>query len=602
VPQEIEVADMLTSSQSEYDIRATALTNEFTWDEWTEVRHQYLCARHQARFHPEEWSARKGALPHAFQLLVESLREVIPQGARDRAPRLASLPPLDEIHTFMDEEIGRWLLHLTAQPAVWVRDSWESGLLPLLILRLLELEIDRRMGWNTDEPSSRRVTDASTSYGFDHWVPVESSEGTVEGLMEDVAYLLIAHDPDAVVTIESLDGSECYFAASKGLVIGENPLASPAQGATVRLRTWTSGLSGSVDLDAGNIDRVEDIAAERIVFRFPQTDALVRFVLLADGGEEAPLTWARWTADELTMRTGYVPDDDEYLVDDSEAWAESDTASESRTTDHERSLAVLRVEQPEWVSNRERSDDHVMLGEQAEWAYALPWMYRLIGADYPGAMMPRCPQPQDTVFDGPCGYWAALWELLCYNLGWTRPCLGLEWWLSTGQPVHDRKLRLLRDIWWADGQLDWFRAWLYENGPIGELASDKVDLSARLEQPSKEWLDRIRAEVRSSGFMASPFGGGSDPLHLRSHGRGPLKPSAGLQDVTTFHEAPNGELTLLLPGLGGWYSTLSATDHAGRVNVIVPWIGLIGAFSRSTSSGLWHSTTEDVHLAGNRLK
>lgn len=251
---------------------------------------------------------------------------------------------------------------------------------------------------------------------------------------------------------------------------------------------------------------------------------------------------------------------------------------------------ILRVNKPKWVSDRsrDRSQDHAMLGEQAEWAYALPWMYRLISADHPGAMMPTCPGSNDSA--SPYGYWAALWELLSFNLSWSQPAIGLKWWLAAGQPVEDRKLRLLRDIWWTDGQLDWFHAWLYENTP-----SDP-------ERPPEQWFEQVRSDIRERGFPPSPFGGGSDPLHLLSHGRGPIREKSPGIRISMTDSDGIANVTLHLPGLGGWYTALDDCNRSARVRVLVPWIGEVGVFSYSARTGLWHSTTEAIHLAGNPLR
>lgn len=592
----------LSSSPYVHDVRAHALTNEFTWNEWTELRHSYLCARHQARFHPQEWISKDGALPSAFRTLIENINEVVPPSARNHSVALRSLPPLQEIHTLHEDELGRCLLHLTAQPAIWIRDSWEGGLLPLLILRLLEIEANHRMGWDTDQPRDVFVDDASTSYGFEHWVPHESFQVRIEGLLEDVAYHQIAHNPEVAVTIESLDGTECYFAASKGLVIGENLLVVPAQGDLVVLRTWTPGLTESVSLGAGRIDVVEEIAALRIASKYSNSDALVRFVLLVDGGEEAPLTWVRWTANEMME---WVDSESEVEDDTLDAYFEDEPDPRFETVhgidSAQETLNVLRVDQPSWVSDRSRDRklDRNLLGEQAEWSYALPWMYRLIASDHPGAVMPRCPRVDDSVFDGPCGYWAALWELLTYNLGWNQPELGLERWLADGRPVTDRKLLLLRDIWWADGQLDWFRAWLYQLNSDWQSRSERHDARNELEGPSEQWFAKIRTEIQASGFRTSPFGGGTDPLHLRSHGRGPLDGEPFPITHAESHEVEEAETNLVLPGLGGWYFALGRCNRSCKVRVLVPWIGQIGVFSCSPLTGIWHSTSEDIHLSGN---
>lgn len=48
--------DPLSSDEYFNDVPALALTEEFTWDKWTQVRHTYLKVRHANRFHASEWS------------------------------------------------------------------------------------------------------------------------------------------------------------------------------------------------------------------------------------------------------------------------------------------------------------------------------------------------------------------------------------------------------------------------------------------------------------------------------------------------------------------------------------------------------------------
>jgi hypothetical protein len=587
---------------------------EFTWNEWTHVRHSYLCARHQERFHPEEWRHDGEQVPSALAALETSVRAAIAAHIEPGLSRHGEVPELEEIHTFLEAETAAWLIHLLDQPVTEQIAVWASGHLPLLVLRLLELETIERMGWARTERQGPVFDDAATSYGYETWFSTGSDavNVAVEGHLEDIAYHVLAHGPDAVVTIESQDGTECFFAASLGLIIGVHPLVKPAQGDLVRIRRWAPGQVESWARRPGSIGEVELRAAERALSERSDCDVLVRFVLLVDGAEEAPISWALWTAEQLHDQVGYELEDDEPQV--WEVPDESDPVQpQSRSIGRDRStpeaeanppIPLERVDQPAWARDRDRdrTHDHELLGDQSEWAYALPWMYRALASDHPGATMPRCPRPDDEVHHGPAGYWAALYELLVHNLGWSRPALGIDWWLQSNRPVHDRKLRLLRDVWLSDGLLDWFRAWLYTVPPSMCHDDERLDVTTPTPSPSDSWFDNIRREVAESRFRSQPFGGGTDPLHLLSHGRrDALRPHVtGRRDRRGT--ASSSEEVVLLPGLGGWYGILDAYSPDTRVELMVPWIGSIGVFTQSPSTGIWHSTSEEIHLAGNLTK
>ena len=75
--------------------------------------------------------------------------------------------------------------------------------------------------------------------------------------------------------------------------------------------------------------------------------------------------------------------------------------------------------------------------------------------------MLRAPQPGEDFWPGALGYWSSRFHLLIYGFGWSRPDRGLWWWHKADKPTDDPKLALLNEVWNADGQLDWFAAWLW---------------------------------------------------------------------------------------------------------------------------------------------
>lgn len=100
--------------------------------------------------------------------------------------------------------------------------------------------------------------------------------------------------------------------------------------------------------------------------------------------------------------------------------------------------------------------------------------------------------------NGPVAYWSALLHLLVYGLGWVRPDRGMRWWQDSGKPTTDRTLRFVARIWDADGQLDWFAAWLWSSAWLldPELVKDATGYTrdARTPLPPDDRLLRPAAQ------------------------------------------------------------------------------------------------------------
>ncbi|MGI8808703.1 MAG: hypothetical protein ACR2KK_12815, partial [Acidimicrobiales bacterium] len=113
---------------------------------------------------------------------------------------------------------------------------------------------------------------------------------------------------------------------------------------------------------------------------------------------------------------------------------------------------IERVTAPRSPGAGSTQDDAT--GEEYEWGYAVPWMFRALASPTTNERMPAAPQRDDDDYAAK-GYWAPLLHLLCYSFGWARPDHGLHWWFEAGKPVDDDpRLQLLSELWDADGQLD----------------------------------------------------------------------------------------------------------------------------------------------------
>lgn len=99
--------------------------------------------------------------------LADAVRSAIVDHIEPRPFTLRELPDLEDIHTFHDDEIALWLIHLSDQPGEWVSAAWEDGPLPLLVLRLLELDIMTRLGLTKAKTFMPITVETATEYGFE---------------------------------------------------------------------------------------------------------------------------------------------------------------------------------------------------------------------------------------------------------------------------------------------------------------------------------------------------------------------------------------------------------------------------------------------------
>ena len=267
-----------------------------------------------------------------------------------------------------------------------------------------------------------------------------------------------------------------------------------------------------------------------------------------------------------------------------------------------RPFVIERVPVPAWIDNVAEIDAMARFGEDTPWGFAIPWMYQAAADPCGGLPMLQAPRRGEDFWPGALAYWSSLLHLLVYGFGWSRPDRGLKWWFDAGKPTDDLKLELLSDVWDADGQLEWFAAWLWTNDNCNFLSRERVGTRVVVDP---EWLERVERNIRGSGAPA-PYGGGYDPLHLCGHIDGPIRPSQS-QGRSLVLGADDATVVLTLDAMCGWYSELleagqhfAATGQAvSAVEVRVRPVGALGKFHLSPTTGLWFSGGHDLHLLGN---
>lgn len=277
-------------------------------------------------------------------------------------------------------------------------------------------------------------------------------------------------------------------------------------------------------------------------------------------------------------------------------------------------MRLTRWPQPDWlegvVSDDERQVIEDVYGEQLEWGFAIPWMFRALNSPLTREGMLSAPRGANQREHATgLGYWTALLTLLTYSFGWARPDRGLRWWYDAGKPLDDPRLRMMAQVWDGDGQLDWFAAWLWTSQhpslsqQLGELTGYKDD--GVVVDVDPRWVEATRADADASGTTA-PFGsGGYDLLHLSSHSSGPLQ-MPRQTGMLLRTDASERRAVLLLDGMIGWYRALvehgrtlpDLGERSWHVDVVVRPVGLLGTFRRSRTTGLWFSGPHSLHVRG----
>lgn len=270
-------------------------------------------------------------------------------------------------------------------------------------------------------------------------------------------------------------------------------------------------------------------------------------------------------------------------------------------------FTITRVEVPSWVEESQHWNSVDWLGEQAEFSFPIPWTYQILAAPKAQHVFVRRPHVGDPAWPLALGYWLSCLNLLIYGFGWSRPDKGLRWWYEQGFPARDTKFALLKQIWLSDGQLDWLAAWLWTTSHMsnaGVFGSWPADDHVRFDP---KWIDETFESAHDSG-IPNPLVGGTDPLHLSSHIRGPLEePRYGVPKLEKG-DLVGASYKLVLHSMKGWYRALTHAgetvaiqghDPGASVDVIVTTVGHLGEFRFCRNTGLWYSGSLKHHLVGN---
>ena len=128
--------------------------------------------------------------------------------------------------------------------------------------------------------------------------------------------------------------------------------------------------------------------------------------------------------------------------------------------------------------------------------------------------------------------------------------------------------------------------------------------NAHSTRPIALHVDRERYAEQLQGV--SPYGGGTDPLHLKAHFGGPSDnpPSPPLLLHSSISER---SAVLLMDSMQGWYQALTDAGsslppigtRSWRVQVVVRPFGHFGTFRQSRVTGRWFAGRHRAHTPGN---
>lgn len=276
---------------------------------------------------------------------------------------------------------------------------------------------------------------------------------------------------------------------------------------------------------------------------------------------------------------------------------------------------IERTDYPAWLTRPEEIDQRAhydATGEQAQWGAAIPLIYRLLAAPRAGLPYPEPPwgsaRSGRSDLPGPATiYWTPLLHLLMYSFGWSRPDLGMKWWIDAGQPVDDHRLRLIADLWGRDGRLNQFLSWLWSSTYVPVL-HEIHHLTGHRPSTRKVGVDEawLRQQAAESEAQTTPGPGMfGDSLHLSVHTTGPADGDPG--NTILLHSSTDERRAVLLTDqMTGWYRALTDQaanlpdlgDNSWYVDVAVKPVGHLGTYRRSRETGLWFSGPHSLHIKG----
>lgn len=238
------------------------------------------------------------------------------------------------------------------------------------------------------------------------------------------------------------------------------------------------------------------------------------------------------------------------------------------------------------------------------WCQYIPHLHRALADPSQIGYVPYV--AGELTLEQACSAWEPLHYLFTALLGWRSPGHGLAWWYAAGKPVDDPRLALVRELWDARYQLDYYAAWAWAQGQVC-LTPDDLDpaVMARVSLwQNEEWWRAFKR--RGLDLQNDPFYGGSNPLHL------------GHSETFGWQEKPGAKADLLMDrasrkavlfvsGLQSWRADLEAAaarlpdlgERSWHVEVVDRQVGWLGEYRRSRKTGQWFVGLHGVHLRGN---
>ena len=211
-------------------------------------------------------------------------------------------------------------------------------------------------------------------------------------------------------------------------------------------------------------------------------------------------------------------------------------------------------------------------------------------------------------------YWAPLFHLLGFGLGWNSMSRGLHRWHLLGRPRDGGVLDVV-DRWWGDHipaifahpnsqTMDAGRRSIHPDSPYRPIAEAGSWWDARIEPELRTaWHADPKAFWHDSGPdlpWKRAWGGEWNSMHMIYHWPPHIDDEqAGYVRIVTDDRSTRA--AMFCDRYGGWYDALRTQAPRGgpcRVDVIVKPLGSLGTYRRSTLTGAWFSGRHRWHELG----
>lgn len=260
---------------------------------------------------------------------------------------------------------------------------------------------------------------------------------------------------------------------------------------------------------------------------------------------------------------------------------------------------IIRVETPDFSSKGLHQLDLGMTemrqitGDQDDFGWAIPSVFHALANPIAPAAFPKKPDKEKD-FWGAIAYWNSLQWFLIYRLGWAHPGKGLAQLypqLAIRYANPEDNIKLLQQLWYADGYLENYLIW----------AGDRCHYSYLRRTPETYM---VPWEVEESDLPLeivkhSPFG-----LHLEPQGDHFFIYSEGVQlpEVSVNPSHDGSTMVIVIDHAWGWYDSLcrvAERNPADNYEVFVKTIGFMGKYHYSPETRLCYTGSLEIHLMGN---